>query len=203
MFRRLTDRFPQIFARPAVPVPERPVPRQTARRAAMMGVVVLVTAAIVLNQDRLSDLAAFGYVGAFLVMALSNATVILPAPGLIFIFALGSSLHPLQIGLFAGAGAALGELTGYIAGYSGADIAQSTAIVARIRTWMERRGLWTIFFLSAIPNPVFDIAGILAGASRVPLWRFMGVALAGKIVQSSAIALAGSLSLSWVQRLLS
>lgn len=169
----------------------------------MLALVVLVTVTISLNQERLSSLAAFGYLGAFFVMALSNATVILPAPGLIFVFALGSSLHPLQVGLFAGVGATLGELTGYIAGYSGADIAENTAVVARVRRWMERRGLWTIFFLSAVPNPLFDIAGILAGASRVPLWRFMGVALAGKILQSSAIALAGSLSLSWVQKLLS
>ena len=87
----------------------------------MLALVVLVTVTISLNQERLSSLAAFGYLGAFFVMALSNATVILPAPGLIFVFALGSSLHPLQVGLFAGVGATLGELTGYIAGYIRAD----------------------------------------------------------------------------------
>ena len=152
---------------------------------------------------RLSSLAAFGYVGAFLVMALSNATLILPAPGLIFVFALGSSLHPLLVGLFAGVGATLGELTGYIAGYSGVSIAEDTAIVARVQMWMERRGLWTIFFLSFIPNPLFDIAGILAGASRIPVLHFLGVSVIGKILQSTAIALAGSLSLSWVHKLLS
>lgn len=203
MFRRLTDRFPQLFARPAVSVPKRPVTRPPVRRAGLLGFVVLVTVAISLNQDRLSSVAALGYMGAFLVMALSNATLILPAPGLIFIFALGSSLHPLLVGVFAGMGATLGELTGYIAGYSGVSIAENTAIVARVQMWMERRGLWTIFFLSVIPNPVFDIAGILAGASRIPVWRFMGIAVVGKIIQSSAIALAGSLSLSWVQKLLS
>jgi len=68
---------------------------------------------------------------------------------------------------------------------------------------MERHGLWTIFVLSIIPNPLFDIAGILAGAARIPVWRFMGVAVVGKVIQASAIALAGSLSLTWVQNLLS
>ena len=173
------------------------------RRVAMVGAVVLVSVAISLNQERLSNLAALGYVGAFLVMALSNATVILPAPGLIFIFALGSSLHPLLVGLAAGVGATLGELTGYAAGYGGVSIAENSAIVARVLMWMERRGLWTIFFLSFVPNPLFDIAGILAGASRIPVWRFLGVSVVGKILQSTAIALAGSLSLSWVHKLLS
>jgi membrane protein DedA with SNARE-associated domain len=203
MFRRLTDRFPHLFARPAVSTPKQRSGSLSARRLGMLGMVLLVSVAISLNQERLSNLAAFGYLGAFLVMLLSNATLILPAPGLIFVFALGSSLHPLLVGLAAGVGATLGELTGYLAGYSGVGIAENSAVVARVQMWMERRGLWTIFFLSFIPNPLFDVAGILAGASRIPVWHFLGVSVVGKIMQSTAIALAGSLSLSWVHKLLS
>lgn len=203
MFRRFADRLPQLFARPVAPVTPRPVKRETIKRVALLALIAALTVTISLNQERISGLAALGYIGAFLAMLLSNATLILPAPGLIFVFALGSSLHPLLVGLSAGLGATLGELTGYIAGYSGVGIAENSAVVRRVRRWMEQRGLWTIFVLSIVPNPIFDIAGILAGASRIPVWRFMGITVVGKILQGSAIALAGSLSLSWVQKLLS
>ncbi len=203
MFRRISDRLPQLLTRPAMPLPLRTLRLESMRRAAALVLVATITILISINQERFSTLAAFGYIGAFLVMALSNATLILPAPGLIFIFALGNSLHPLLVGLSGGMGATVGELTGYIAGYTGVAIAENSSTVHRVQAWMERHGLWTIFVLSIIPNPLFDIAGILAGAARIPVWRFMGVAVVGKVIQASAIALAGSLSLTWVQNLLS
>jgi len=203
MFRRIADRLPQRAAPPAPGAQPRMITREAVKRVGLLALVAALTVVISLNQERLSGLAALGYVGAFLAMALANATLILPAPGLIFIFALGSSLHPLGVGVCAGLGATLGELTGYVAGYSGVGIAENSAVVLRVQAWMERRGLWTIFVLSVVPNPIFDIAGILAGASRIPVWRFMSITMIGKILQGCAVALAGSLSLSWVQNLLS
>ena len=165
--------------------------------------VIAITAAIVLNRDRMHELKALGYCGAFLIMLLSNATLVLPAPGLVFVFALGGSLHPLLIGLSAAAGATLGEITGYLTGYGGLVMFEDTALGERLRGWMQRNGPLTVFVLSIIPNPIFDLAGILAGAGRMSPWRFLGVTFCGKSIQATCIALAGSLSLGWVQDLLS
>ncbi len=170
-------------------------------RVAAMLMVICVTVLVGINEQRMETIAAFGYGGALLVMLLSNATLVLPAPGLVFIFALGSTLNPFGVGLFAAIGATLGEITGYAAGYSGLGVLEDTPLANRVKQWMTHNGTLTIFALSAIPNPLFDIAGILSGAGRVSLRKFLGVTFCGKLLQCTAIAVAGTMSLSWVHDL--
>jgi membrane protein DedA with SNARE-associated domain len=154
---------------------------------------------IALNRDRVGDFASLGYAGAFLAMLASNATLILPAPGLVIVFALGNSLNPILVGLCGASGAALGELTGYVTGLSGVVVMENTRAASRIKYWMERNGALTIFVLSIFPNPFFDIAGLMAGAGKMPVWKFLLTAFLGKTIQAITIALAGALSLSWVE----
>ena len=37
----------------------------------------------------------------------------------------------------------------------------------RTEAWMRRRGWLVLFLLSVLPNPVFDLAGIAAGAASL------------------------------------
>jgi uncharacterized membrane protein YdjX (TVP38/TMEM64 family) len=162
-------------------------------RLASLVLVAGISLLVFINQERMEDIASLGYIGAFFVMLLSNATLVLPAPGLIFVFALGSSLNPFLVGICAGLGAALGEITGYLTGYNGLGIVENNPIAQRVKMWMDRNGMLTVVFtLSIIPSPLSDFAGILSGAGRVPLWRFMSISIAAKILQSGIIALAGS-----------
>ena len=80
--------------------------------------VVGITVYVYSIRDHVEEFAELGFFGAFLIMLIANATVILPAPGLAVIFAMGAVLNPLGVGLSAGLGGALGEVTGYLAGYS-------------------------------------------------------------------------------------
>jgi uncharacterized membrane protein YdjX (TVP38/TMEM64 family) len=159
-----------------------------------------ITLLIALNRNEMQRFATLGYAGAFLAMLASNATLILPAPGLIIVFALGGSLNPVVVGLCAATGATLGELTGYITGFSGLIVLENTRAAHRIKLWMERNGALTIFVLSIFPNPFFDLAGLMAGASRMPVWKFLMMAFFGKSIQSITIALAGAWSLGWVEQ---
>jgi uncharacterized membrane protein YdjX (TVP38/TMEM64 family) len=131
-------------------------------------------------------------------MLLGNATIVLPAPGLTLVFALGSALNPIATGLAAGAGAALGELTGYLAGYTGREVVEDQALYRRFEGWMKRYGSATLFILAIIPNPFFDIAGVVAGALGFTWWRFLLVSWAGKTIQGIMIAYAGAISANWV-----
>ena len=63
---------------------------------------------------------------------------------------------------------------------------------------MQRPGTWTIFALSVIPNPLFDIAGFMAGAVRMPLWRFLITVFIGKAIKNSVLALVGDASLEGI-----
>jgi uncharacterized membrane protein YdjX (TVP38/TMEM64 family) len=168
-------------------------------RMAGLVLVLTITLVIAANRNKIEDFAALGYLGAFLAMLLSNATLILPAPGLIIVFALGSSLNPVVVGLFGALGAALGELTGYVTGLSGLAVLENTPVAHRIKHWMNHNGVLTIFALSAVPNPFFDIAGVMAGTAKMPVWKFLGSAFCGKSIQAIVIALAGALSLHWVE----
>lgn len=164
---------------------------------------VTITVLIFLYHDQLEgSLRGLSYLGAFLAMLMGNATIILPVPGLIIVYLLGAQLNPLLLGLAAGPGAALGELTGYFAGYGGSALIGDRATYLRIRGWMRRYGLLVIAVLAAIPNPVFDMAGIVAGSMRLRWWKFLLAAAIGKIIQSILVAQAGALSIDWVRTLL-
>jgi len=171
-------------------------------RPAALAFAVLITATIVVFRERLAGLAAYGYAGIFLVSLLGNATVILPAPSILAVFAGGGVFNPIAVGLIAGVGEALGELTGYLAGYGGRTVIEDRDLYDRLEGWMRRNGMATIFLLSAIPNPFFDLAGIAAGALRFPLWRFLLICWAGKTIKSLAIALMGAQAIRLLERFL-
>ena len=168
--------------------------RMTSSAPRWLGLVlaVVISALIFLFRDRLADLTAYGYIGLFLLNLAASATLILPAPGLALAFAAGGSLSPLLVGLAVGSGSAVGELTGYLAGVSGRGVIENQARYEQIRGWMRSGGLWVIFFLSLVPNPLFDIAGITAGAMRIPVWKFLAATWGGKVIKATLIAYAGA-----------
>ena len=176
--------------------------REWVGRAVALLFVVAITVIIVRLADQIQRFRAYGYPGIFVVSLLGNATVILPAPSLAVVFAMGHVLHPLLVGLCAGPGEALGELTGYLAGYGGRAVIENQAMYERLENWMRRYGGGTVFVLSVIPNPVFDLAGIAAGALRYPLWRFLLFCWIGKTIKTMAFAYAGAYSISFVERFL-
>lgn len=169
------------------------------RQVLALAFSVLVTALILIFADELVKLEAYGYLGVFLISLLGNATVILPVPSLAVVFATGSVLNPLVVGLVSGVAEPLGELTGYLAGYGGSAVVEDSATFQRITSFVQRKGFLTIFVLSAIPNPLFDLAGIAAGASRMPVSRFLVACWLGKTAKAVVIAYLGSISVDWVR----
>lgn len=158
---------------------------------------VAITAVIVVYRRQLAALSTYGYLGVFLVSVLGNATVLFPVPSLAIVFAGGGVLNPVLVGLVAGVGEPLGELTGYLAGYSGRAVIENRERYERVSSWMQRRGFLTLLGLSAIPNPLFDVAGVSAGMLRFPVAKFLLACWLGKTVKALAIAYLGSVSLGW------
>lgn len=163
---------------------------------------LFITAGVLVFADQIERFKELGYVGLFLINLFGSATIILPAPAFVTVFALGSVYNPWLVGLVSGPAAALGELTGYLAGYGGATPLMDKPIYRRFDRWMDRYGPFAVGFLAFIPNPLFDVAGLMAGASRMPVWQFVFAAAIGKTIRFILLAWAGHYGLSWVGELL-
>ncbi|HLO14881.1 MAG TPA: VTT domain-containing protein [Anaerolineales bacterium] len=167
-----------------------------ALRVLALFAVILITVYIYSIRTRVGQFAAFGYPGIFMIALLANATVLLPAPGVAVIYAMGAIFNPFGVGLAAGTGGAIGELSGYFAGFSGQAVVERMDIYDRVKPWVDKYGGWTIMVLSAIPNPFFDAAGIAAGIAKMPLRTFLVFTWFGQLIKMTAFALAGHYSIS-------
>jgi uncharacterized membrane protein YdjX (TVP38/TMEM64 family) len=168
-----------------------------ARILALVAVIAL-TVFIYMVRDQAEELAKFGYPGIFLITFMAYATVLMPAPGLAVVFAMGGVLNPIYVGLAAGAGGALGELSGYLAGFSGQSVVEKTEVYQRFHRWIAKNGFIAVLILSAIPNPFFDVAGVAAGILKMPLRRFLLAVWIGVTIKTFMFAWIGSSSLSWI-----
>ncbi len=65
-------------------------------------------------QHELRRLGNYGYLGLFIISIIGNATLIIPAPVFVMACAAGLVYGPIGVGLIAGVGSAIGELTGSV-----------------------------------------------------------------------------------------
>jgi len=161
--------------------------KKSARRRLIFVVTLLLVIAITvalqlvygLHPERLKELKSHFYLGAFLISIIGNATIIFPGAVLVMLSNLGILLYsstglygPIVVGLVGGIGAAIGEITGYVAGYSGREIVERRKMYGRVEGWLRKWGAPAIFLFSLIPF-VFDLIGIAAGILRFPFWKFL------------------------------
>lgn len=148
-------------------------------------------------RDRAEELAVYGYPGIFLLSFLAYATVLLPAPGVFIVFTMGGVFNPFWVAITAGAGAALGEISGYLAGFGGQAVVEKNAAYERLARWMDRNGPLTVLLLAAVPNPFFDMAGIAAGILKMPTPKFLFWCWIGETIKMFLFAYAGFSAITW------
>ncbi len=168
----------------------RPVRRILVLALSVFFVIVVSVGLFYLTKthpDVIERFATLGYIGVFIVSLISCATVVLPVPGVFAFIPLISQFNPVLVGVIGAAGGAIGELTGYMAGYSGQGLARRGRLYARVEAWMKHHGGWVIFLMSALF--LVDVAGVVAGALRYPLTRFMLLMWLGKTIKYVAIML--------------
>ncbi len=173
---------------------KRPQLTPTQQAVLRFTMAVLLTLAamaglwVVRHYDLISKV---GYAGIFLLGFLANATIILPAPSWAVTIFATATLHPFFVAVAAGAGEALGEITGYLAGSSGSIVLEDRDNYQRSARLMKRWGVWFIMVLAFIPNPAFDLVGILAGALRMPVPKFLWGTFLGKFARDLLLAYGG------------
>ncbi len=163
----------------------------------LLGAIAISAAAIFLF-SQVEFFRNMGYAGIFLISLISSATVFLPLPGFAVVFAMGAYLNPLLVGIAAGAGSGIGEISGYLAGFAGHDAVTRTKIYRAHKEQIIKCGPFAIFVLAFIPNPLFDIAGVASGALKMPWWQFLLATTAGKILRYIIVAYAGGYAGGWI-----
>ncbi len=175
-------------------------------------VVAAVIAPIVLQRYLTFDPAlvlTFGYAAVFFMGVLGSVTFFIPVPTLTLVFAGATVLNPVLLAIVAAAGITLGMAGCYALGKAGSRFAERSQpdegtrlhrATVRMANWYTRNVTITSFFVAAVPNPVFDYAGYLAGLTGVSQTRFLGATFVGKFVQSLVVALLGYYAFEQISR---
>jgi membrane protein DedA with SNARE-associated domain len=175
---------------------------QPTRRQKVLSIVLFIAAlafslSIFFLRIKPEELSVYGYGGVFIITLLGALTLFVPGPTMVAAFFIGSTLNPLLVSLFAGLGSAIGETTGYTAGFATRalirDPDEKVTWYWRILNWMLRYPFLTLFMISAIPNPVTDVGGLIAGRLRYPYWRYLVATFFGKTIRFGLAAYLGAL----------
>jgi membrane protein YqaA with SNARE-associated domain len=167
--------------------------------ALFMLLTVLLMGATFLILPRLVVLGPWGYAAAFIINGLSSASVIIPGPGFTVVMVMAKELDPFLLGIAAGIGGTLGELTGYWLGAQSRDTMEGNRTYNFILNAMNRLGGVIILIFGMVPVLPVDAAGVLAGASRYPVPKFLFYLGIGKLAKSIAILYLTARAFEWAE----
>ena len=149
------------------------------------------------------DPTIIGLVGIPMIILLGfigSVTVIVPVPVLPLVFTGAAILNPVEFVIAAAASITAGMAVCYILGRRGHSRAAQVSAESQVSlpapissfySWSTDNVGTASFLIAATPNPVFDYAGIIAGAGRVDVRRFLAGTFFGKMAQASVIAYLG------------
>jgi uncharacterized membrane protein YdjX (TVP38/TMEM64 family) len=166
-----------------------------------IGIIITVSILYVNNRDFFKELEGYrgvwGYVAVFVISVLLNATIIIPVSAMAVIASMGGVLSlPWLVGILGGIGAGIGEMTAYVAGRAGRGLLAKSSVYTRVEKWVTRWGWIAVFLLSVFPF-VFDVVGIIAGAMRMPWWRFCLACWGGRTISYVTVAFLGHFGLKF------
>lgn len=151
-----------------------------------VGFSVLIQYLIAYFNIPVESFALTAYLLVFGVTLLSNLAIFVPVfVHVSIMIAAAQYWNPFMIALVASIAGALGEMSGYYAGSWGKRIAQleNAPGYQRLVGWMKKYGPWGIFLISLQPILPVDIAGLLAGASKLRVWQFLVPCWAAKLIK--------------------
>ncbi len=153
--------------------------------------IIIVVAAFIF-QDKLENVRSLGLFGIFLINLLGSATIFFPAPAIFSVFAGGGVYSPIAVALVSALGATLGDMIGFMLGYSGTKLfARDHRWYVWLQGWFKKLGGIMIFLFALIPNPFFDAIGIIAGAFSFSPVRFFILLFLGRLLRDIFLAYLG------------
>lgn len=157
--------------------------------AALFGLLALNVTVFMLPIDY-RVFGGWAYPGVFLVTFIANAAIALPIPYLPIVGQVARTVEhvPLVIATAALA-SVLGESVAYAIGRVERDVFTDHPVYVRLQRLVGRpwRASLALFVLAAPLNPLFDVAGIAAGALGIPYRVFFWSVFAARLVRFTVL----------------
>ena len=139
------------------------------------------------------SLGNMGLLGVLIAAMLSHLTVVARDLFIPLFLPLASVYNPVILGIAAGTGAAIGEITTYFLGWGVAESMEPLSDSEdRIARWINKYGLWAVLIVAMTPLPDTPIV-ILAGSRKLPFGKLAIVEVLGKSTLYSVGAMMGGL----------
>ena len=176
-------------------------PRLTLRHkvAAIVWLSILIAVVMTLFRETVAQLGNWGYVGAFVINGISSASVVLPAPGGAIVLLMAPDYNPLVLGVAAGMGGALGSLTAYLVGVHARPALQGRCHYPRAHRLMHRFGSVLLILATLMPVSPGDFMGVLAGATRYPVRRYLVYVTIASVIKMTVMVYAAVASFAWLE----
>jgi len=102
-----------------------------------------------------SLVSTYGYIGAFAISLFGNFTIFFPVPFTLTIYAFGSTLNPLYLGLVCGIGSTIGEFSAYLIGRGGRKVLDERyeKRLDTAKILIQEYGMLVIFVFALLPLP--------------------------------------------------
>jgi len=163
---------------------------------AAVGIVVLIALniAVYLAPIDYRAFASFAYAGAFLICFVANAVVAIPIPYIPVIAHIGATADSAALVVALGAlGSVLGESVAFVVGRAEQGLVSEHPLYKRLHRLAERKWIaGLVLFGLAVPlNPLFDVAGLAAGAMGMRYRVFFIAVFAARLVRLALIVWLG------------
>lgn len=143
-----------------------------------------------------SAFTSFAYVGVFVVTFLANALIAIPIPYIPIVAHIGASADmPWLVVVLGALASVLGESVAFLAGRAEEGLVSEHPIYKRVHRVAERPFLAgaMLFAFAVPPNPVFDVAGLAAGAVGVRYRVFFVSVFAARLIRLAVIVWLGTM----------
>lgn len=158
----------------------------------LIGIIVL-SIWVMFNKEIIQAMGNYSYLALFVCCFLANASVFLPAPGLMVILSAACIMNPVLVSLIGALGMTAGESVGYLGGLTGRHLINKKTKSKKMLEIINKYGVFAVFIFALVPFPVFDIVGVASGYLKYNFIKFIPPCYIGKFLKSLAVAMSAEI----------
>lgn len=155
-------------------------------------IVSVLSVFVYLNADFILQYDTYSYGIVLILCVFANASILLPAPGLMVVVSASVVLNPIIVSVIAALGFTIGDSIGFFGGYTGKQTIGESEKESKLQRIFLKYDWLVVFIFGVLPLNVFDIIGIMAGYNKMKYYKFFVSCYLGKLIKSLFYAYGGT-----------